>query len=284
MTVQTLSTPHRPAKTKSWLLALASRRRDIAGYSLSILSLLFILAFWDLATKYQWTFYVRFSNVPTPEDVFSNLTELLSSSSFYSNLAISFRRIILGFGLASIFGVTLGLLIGRYRIMRDVFFIPLEILRPIPAIAWVPLSIMLWPSNESSIVFITFLGAFFPILFNTIQGVKALDSVYLRAASCLGASEIAVLREVILPGCLPHIFTGLAIGMGVAWVSLIAAEMISGQFGIGYFTWESYSLIQYPNIVIGMLTIGLLGLGCSSAIRFIGKLCTPWITNIGGEK
>ena len=83
-------------------------------------------------------------------------------------------------------------------------------------------------------------------------------------------------REVYLPASLPQIFTGLTVGMGVAWVSLIAAEMISGQFGIGYFTWEAYSLVQYPDIALGMITIGLLGLGSSFAIRLVGRLVMPW--------
>jgi NitT/TauT family transport system permease protein len=89
----------------------------------------------------------------------------------------------------------------------------------------------------------------------------------------------------VLPGALPHIFTGLAVGMGVAWVSLIAAEMISGQFGIGYFTWEAYSLIAYAEIVLGMITIGVLGLACSWAIRMTGKLMLPWLefTKLGGR-
>ncbi len=90
------------------------------------------------------------------------------------------------------------------------------------------------------------------------------DPVLVRAARCLGATEPAVFREVYLPASLPQIFTGLTVGMGVAWVSLIAAEMISGQFGIGYFTWEAYSLVQYPDIALGMITIGLLGLGPAS--------------------
>ena len=159
----------------------------------------------------------------------------------------------------------------------------LEVLRPIPAIAWVPMSIMLWPSNEISIVFITFIGAFFPILLNTVHGVTAIDPVLLRAGRCLGANEARMFWHVILPGALPHIFTGFAVGMGVAWVSLIAAEMISGQFGVGYFTWEAYSLISYAEIALGMLTIGVLGLICSGSIRFMGKLAMPWVEFAGGS-
>jgi NitT/TauT family transport system permease protein len=97
-----------------------------------------------------------------------------------------------------------------------------------------------------------------------------------RAAQCLGAREGAIFREVYFPATLPHVFTGLTVGMGVAWVSLIAAEMISGQFGIGYFTWEAYSLVQYSDIALGMICIGVLGLASSAVIRGLGRLVMPW--------
>ena len=102
------------------------------------------------------------------------------------------------------------------------------------------------------------------------------DPVLVRASQCLGASEVAIFREVYFPASLPSIFTGLTVGMGVAWVSLIAAEMISGQFGIGYFTWEAYSLVQYSDIALGMICIGILGLGSSALIRGVGRIVMPW--------
>jgi NitT/TauT family transport system permease protein len=160
--------------------------------------------------------------------------------------------------------------------MREWVLPVCEVLRPIPAIAWVPMSIMLWPTNEESIVFITFLGAFFPILLNTLMGVAQVDQVLVRAARCLGAREASIFREVLLPAVLPQVFVGLAVGMGVAWVSLIAAEMIAGQFGIGYFTWQAYSLIQYPDILLGMVCIGVLGLASSALIGLVGWLVMPW--------
>jgi NitT/TauT family transport system permease protein len=252
-------------------------RRTLPKLVMTALSLGLFLAFWYFATKYKLDFYVRFTNIPSPGEVLDNFAKLAHSEKFYNNMYVSLRRILLGFGLATVFGVALGLLIGQYRIVKSLLFPVFETLRPIPAIAWVPMAIMLWPSNETSIVFITFLGSFFPILLNTIHGVNSVDPVLLRAARCLGTSELGLLRQVVLPASLPHIFTGLAIGMGVAWVSLIAAEMISGQFGIGYFTWEAYSLIEYADIVIGMIVIGVLGLICSGGIRLLGNALMPWM-------
>ena len=242
-----------------------------------------LFALWYFGTKYRLDFFIRFTNIPTPAEVFDKVFEVNKSSKYMVNIGISVRRILSGFGIAILVAVPMGLLIGRYRAARDLLLPACEVLRPIPAIAWVPMAIMLWPTNEISIVFITFLGSFFPILLNTIHGVNAIDPVLLRAGRCLGASEARMFWHVILPGALPHIFTGFAVGMGVAWVSLIAAEMISGQFGVGYFTWEAYSLISYSEIALGMITIGVLGLACSGLIRLMGKLAMPWMVFSAGS-
>jgi NitT/TauT family transport system permease protein len=251
-------------------------REPMLSAVLWAVSLLALYALWHFGTLHRWEFYIRFTNIPTPGDVFQKLLEVNRSDKFATNVGISVRRILSGFGIAIMLAVPLGLLIGRYRAARDLLMPIFEVLRPIPAIAWVPMSIMLWPTNEVSIVYITFLGSFFPILLNTIHGVTGFDPVLIRAARCLGAGEGRLFWNVILPGALPQIFTGLAVGMGVAWVSLIAAEMISGQFGVGYFTWEAYSLVNYADIALGMITIGVLGLICSGAIQFVGSLLMPW--------
>jgi NitT/TauT family transport system permease protein len=265
------------------LLAKFTRERFITAL-LGGISIAALFLLWYFGTKYRLEFYIRFKNVPTPFEVYQQLTQVGLSNKYLYNIAISVRRILMGFMIAIAIGVPLGLAIGKYRRVSDFFMPVVEILRPIPAIAWVPMSIMLWPNNEASIVFITFIGAFFPILLNTIHGVHSLDGVLIRAGRCLGASEARLLWNVILPGSLPHIFTGLAVGMGVAWVSLIAAEMISGQFGVGYFTWEAYSLVNYPAIVLGMITIGVLGLACSGIIRMVGVLMMPWLAFAPGSK
>ncbi len=258
------------------------KRHGISG-TLAAFSVALLFAVWYLGTKYQVDFYIRFKNIPTPHDVWRLAGEVVGSDIYLTNISNSVRRILIGFAFATGLGVALGLVIGKYRRVNELFMPALEVLRPIPAIAWVPMSIMLWPNNEASIVFITFIGAFFPILLNTIHGVHAVDRVLLNAGRCLGANELQLFAYIIVPGVLPSVFTGLSVGMGVAWVSLIAAEMISGNFGVGYYTWEAYSLVNYPAIVVGMLTIGILGLVCSGAIRWLGKLVMPWQAFVHGE-
>jgi NitT/TauT family transport system permease protein len=267
------SSAERLALQRWWWLSFARKARP---WVLGAASIAIAVLAWHLLTRYRVQFYVRFSNIPSPEAVFESAQRVMLGVKYFNNMLRSMQRILLGFALATVLGISLGLVLGWYRLARELVFPTAEILRPIPAIAWVPMSIMLWPTAESSMVFITFLGAFFPILLNTMQGVHDLDPVFIRAARSLGANQRALFIDILLPGVLPSAFTGLSVGMGVAWVSLIAAEMISGQFGIGYFTWEAYSLIQYADIAVGMITIGVLGLLCSGIIRLIGKLVMPW--------
>jgi NitT/TauT family transport system permease protein len=243
---------------------------------IGVISLVAFLIVWHLLTKYRVVLFVRFTNVPSPLAVYASFTKAIHDPKFLMHVLLSCRRIIFGFSLATLVAVPLGLVMGRFKLIHEIVFPVSEVLRPIPAIAWVPMAIMLWPTNEQSIVFITFLGSFFPILVNTLHGMSLVDPVLVRAARCLGARETSIFREVYFPASLPHIFTGLTVGMGVAWVSLIAAEMISGQYGIGYFTWEAYSLVQYADIALGMIAIGVLGLTSSVLIRSAGRLAMPW--------
>jgi NitT/TauT family transport system permease protein len=263
-------------KGRRWI---ALHRVEVRSYVVGTISLAMFLLAWHLLTTYRVSFHVRFTNVPTPAQVFQSFARATHDGTLFHHVVLSCRRIVLGFVLAALIAVPLGLVMGRFRFARDAIFPVSEVLRPIPAIAWVPMSIMLWPSNEESIVFITFIGSFFPILLNTLHGMASVDPVLVRASQCLGAREFAIFREVYFPASLPSIFTGLTVGMGVAWVSLIAAEMISGQFGIGYFTWEAYSLVQYSDIALGMICIGILGLGSSAIIRGIGRVVMPWKHN-----
>lgn len=244
--------------------------------AIGLVSLAASLLVWQILTLDHVAFFIRFTNIPTPGQVFAEGIGAIRTSAFRRDIVVSCYRVLGGFSIATLIAVPLGLMMARWTLAKNIVFPVMEVLRPIPAIAWVPISIMLWPSNEQSIIFITFLGSFFPILLNTMLGVAGVDPVLVRAAESLGAKGGAIFASVLLPGAAPSIFMGLNVGMGVAWVSLIAAEMISGQSGIGYFTWTAYSLIQYPDIVLGMIAIGLLGLGSSIAIRGVGLLAMPW--------
>ncbi|CAO4178578.1 ABC transporter permease [Methylorubrum populi] len=258
---------------------LSSGRLALRG-----LALVATLAAWHLAASTKLDLGIlSFRNVPAPAEAAGAAWALLHSPVLASHLAASLARVLSGFLTALVLGVGLGLAIGRSALARDLLLPPLEVLRPIPAVAWIPLAILMFPSSELSMAFITFTGALFPIVLNTVHGVESVHPRLVAAARSLGASRAAILREVILPGSAPSIVTGAAIGMGTAWFCLVTAEMISGQYGIGYFTWESYTLQNYDDIVVGMLLIGVLGMGSSLVVRWLGAWATPWI-RVGGQR
>lgn len=195
---------------------------------------------------------------------------------YYKSIFFSLYRVLVGFILASIVAIPLGLFMGWNRICSDLFMPGFELMRPVPPVAWVPLSIIIFAQLEYSIVFITFTGAFFVVTLNARLGAESIDHSLFRAAWCLGASPRQVFRHVVLPGALPAIFTGLALGIGISWETVVAAEMIAGQYGLGYLTWESYNLIRYPEVILSMTSIGVLGYICSALIRAAAGKYLAW--------
>lgn len=244
--------------------------------AIKLASLVLFVLLWQAASSAKAKFIIDFSNVPAPTAVAEAAVEFFQSPKAPRHILNSVRRVLLGFGLAAATAIPLGLVIGRSKLLEDVALTPLEILRPIPGVAWIPLSILMFPTAEQSMIFICYLGALFPILLSTIHGVEGLDKRLVYAAQTLGAGTWSIFREVVLPGALPSILTGLAIGMGTCWFLVVTAEMISGQFGIGYFTWESYTMQKYANIVVGMVVIGVLGMMSSALVRLVGGWLTPW--------
>jgi NitT/TauT family transport system permease protein len=247
-----------------------------ARWFVRLSALLAGLAAWHYASSRGLTLYIRFEQVPGPLPVGKALLSHLQQSTFYLHIGVSLWRIAISYSMAAGVGITLGLLMGRSRLIRDIVNPYIEILRPIPAVAWIPLAILLLPTEEGSIIYITFLGALFPIVLNTIHGVEQTPEVLVRAAQSLGASRFCIFTNVVLPGALPSICAGLAIGMGVSWFSLLAGEIISGQYGIGYFTWNAYSVINYPDIVVGMLIIGLLGASSTALVHLLTRPALAW--------
>lgn len=237
---------------------------------------LFLLA-WQLLTAAHVQFWLRFTNFPSPAQVATAFGRALQSALYYEDVAQSMLRILTGFLLAAVAGVGFGVLVSRSRLAEDLLQPLFEVARPIPAIALVPVAILLFPTNEQGIVFITFAAAFFPILVSTRHAVRALPTTWEDAVRTMGGGRLRVLRSVILPGVLPGVFSGLSVGMGVAWICVISAEMLSGNFGIGYRTWQAYTVVDYPGVLVGMITIGLLGWLTSGAVELAGRRPTRWL-------
>jgi len=249
-----------------------------------LLALVVFILLWEVGARWKEFFGYSLPYVgllPPPSDVAVAWTKVLPKWGYWESWYQSFKRVLSGFIAAMIIGIPFGLMLAVNRYFRDIFFPPFEVLRPIPPLAWVPASLIFWPTNEMSIAFVTFLGAFFTIVINVLGGARSIDVRYLRAAQSMGATQWDLFWKIILPGTLPSIFTGAAVGMGITWEVVLAAEMISGggtqgSGGLGFFIWNSYMGGSLPQIVVGMISIGIAGYISSSLIRMIGTHFMPW--------
>ncbi len=196
--------------------------------------------------------------------------------SYWESWLASFRRVLSGFILAQLIGIPLGLALGTLPRLRELVFPVFELLRPIPPLAWVPLSILFWPTHELSIIFITFIGAFFVIVISVHDGVRSIKREHLWLARSLGASQCRILWRIMLPSLLPAIGVGMALGIAVTWNVVIAAEMIAGDNGLGRLTWEGYVSQTSTVVMIGMVSIGLAGYLSSVAVAWVERRLAPW--------
>ena len=258
---------------------------------LMLIGFALFLGFWYLSVE-VWKL-PRFREMPgitavIKEWVSPNPTYGLSlyTAEYYQHIWVSVWRVTQAFFLATVLGVPFGLFLGWSKKFKEYVFPVFETLRPIPILAWVPLAIVMFIASESAVIYLTFLASFFATALNTMLGVESIDESYVRAANCLGASKSQVFRHVIVPGALPFIFTGLQISIGVSWFSLVAAEMVSGQYGLGYVINTSYTMVRYPTIVIGMITLGAVGYVTSAMVRLVGDYLMQWRTRelaLGGQ-
>lgn len=203
------------------------------------------LGVWQLLTSYDVQLWLRFEQFPTVVEVASALADRVGTEAYWQDLGHSLRRIAVGFLLAAVLGVAAGTAVARSRWAADILGPLVEVVRPIPAIALVPVAILLLPTNEQGIVFITCAAALFPVLVSTRHAVRALNPAWEEAVLTLGGGRARVLFSVVLPGALPGIFGGLSVGIGVSWICVISAEMISGEYGVGYRTWQDYTVVDH---------------------------------------
>jgi NitT/TauT family transport system permease protein len=241
------------------------------------------IGLWQLLTAGKVRLLLRFDTLPTVTEVAHALQRRLGAYEYWLDLAQSLIRILTGFGLAAVIGVATGVLLGRSRLFANIVGPLTELARPIPAIAIVPVAILLFPTDEAGIVFITFLAAYFPIMVSTRHAVRALPTLWEDSVRTLGGGRWDVLRQVVLPGILPGVFGGLSVGMGVAWICVISAEMISGRLGVGYRTWQEYTVLAYPQVFVGIITIGVLGFATSAAVEVVGRRATRWLPRAQDE-
>ncbi len=193
------------------------------------------------------------------------------------HIGASVFRVTIGFFIAALTAIPLGIAIGRYRLVDSVLGPVVEAMRPIPPIAWIPISLLMFPGNiVGAQSFIIWVGAFFPILINTTTGVKRTEPVHIDAAKTLGASESQILTKIVVPSAGPEIFAGLRVGFGIGWMCLVAAEMLRGSVGLGYLIWIMWQVGRTGEVITGMLLIGFIGFLITYAFLFIEKYLIKW--------
>jgi NitT/TauT family transport system permease protein len=244
-----------------------------------------LLAFWHIATTNRWT-----RLIPTPAETAEYMVDFAIggiyddafSATLLTHLTASMSRVYGGFALAALAALPLGILIGRVpfaRMTLDPFF---QLMRPIPVTAWLPLSMILFGLGSRSAFALVFLGAFYPILLNTIFGVKNVDPKLFEAASMLGCRGKAQFYRVVLPAALPSIFTGLRLGLGLAWFVIVVGEMTGVPKGLGAIIMDGRTLSRTELVICGMIVIGVAGYISDRIILAIGNRFLRWSPNHAG--
>ncbi|MBO8126580.1 MAG: ABC transporter permease [Firmicutes bacterium] len=224
---------------------------------------LFLLAFWQLSA---WGVQVKGAPFPTPIETFSRAAELLFGANFlqysiYQHIGSSLLRWGIGFILAAIAGLVLGILATLFDHAYEIIIPITALLQPVPSLAWIPLAILLLGLGPRSTVFIIFLAGLFPVIINVTTGIKSVPLGLLRAGQMMGAKQTTIFLKILLPGSLPHLLSGLRTALANGWRALIAAEMVGGSDqGLGYAIFQSRWSLDYPSAFVAIIIIAIIGL------------------------
>jgi len=263
----------------------AGNRAAIRRFLWPVILPLAFLALWTLAVERHW---VAEGIIPSPLQVarswyrwiFGTPTRSLSpySGTWLAAVLYSGRRVLQGFLIAAAVGIPLGLFVGWNRLVARLVDPSIQLLRPVPITAWLPFAIAVFGIYDASALFLIGLGAFYPIVVNTTHGVRDTNLLLLRAARMMGAGETTILTKVVFRSALPSIFTGLRLGIGIAWTAVIVAEMIAVKSGLGYVLWDAYYVGRMDICVATMLSVGLLGFVSDRALQLLSRVLLKWRT------
>jgi nitrate/nitrite transport system permease protein len=281
----TVAFPNRKAE----VLSFAPPRRKVPAGLLPALSrlsatvvpplitLAIILIVWQMLTAKAG------ATLPSPSQIWIDARDLLVSPFFnYGSqdiglgwrVLISLQRVAIGFGLAAIAGVLIGTIIGQsvwaMRGLDPIF----QVLRTVPPLAWLPLSLAAFRDASPSAIFVIFITSIWPIIINTAVGIRNIPQDYRNVAAVLRLNHIEFFWRIMIPAAAPYIFTGLRIGIGLSWLAIVAAEMLTGGVGIGFFIWDAWNSSRLPDIVVALLYIGVVGFLLDRFVAFVGRLAT----------
>jgi NitT/TauT family transport system permease protein len=238
-----------------------------------VAGVLALLGAWEAVTRTGW---VPALFLPSPLGVLADGAHMLASGELAGHVGTSLRRIVLGFGLGALGGVTVGLAVGVFSLAEAIGNPLIAATFPIPKIALLPLLILWLGIGEASKVAVIMLGVFFPMAINTHAGVRHADPLLIRAAVSFGAGRWSVIRKVVLPSALPMIFAGLKLGAGTSLLLLVAAEMIAATSGIGFLILNAQNLMETTRLMVGIVLLSLLGLASHWLLARLERLVLPW--------
>ena len=238
-----------------------------------IILLLLVLAVWTILEKRGSLNTVI---MPAPSKILSTFISLVKSGQLWKNLTISLLRVLKGYLLAASLGVILGILIGLFRNLNRLTDLLIQIIKPIPPIAWIPLVILWFGIGEEGKVFLIFLGGFFTILINVVDGIRQTDRKLIEVSQAMETPFLKHIFLLVIPHSAPNIFTGLRVGLSSCWMCVVAAELVSSTTGLGYMIMNARQFGQTDVVIVGMLTIGVLGKVMDSLLKVVEKAVIRW--------
>jgi nitrate/nitrite transport system permease protein len=250
---------------------------DWRGWALTLLAPVFgvalLIGIWGLAT-------VNSTSFPTPGATWEAAVKLFADP-FYRNgpndqgigwnVLYSLERVGMGFGLAALVGIPMGFLIGRFAIVNSMFSPIVSLLRPVSPLAWLPIGLLVFKAANPAAIWTIFICSIWPMIINTAVGVQRVPQDYLNVARVLNLSEWKVITKILLPSVLPYMLTGVRLSVGTAWLVIVAAEMLTGGVGIGFWVWDEWNNLNVQHILIAIFVIGIVGLLLEQALIFIAK-------------
>jgi sulfonate transport system permease protein len=254
-----------------------SNKRDFSDlFFFSLIVPIVLIAVWEIACR---SGLINLTILPSPGRILSAFFKQMSKGVLQKNIWVSLRRVAFGYLLGASSGVILGTLMGLYRKFEKALQFLVEVLRPIPIMAWVPVLILWSGIGERSKIIVIAIGTFWSVLINVIDGIHNVDKKYIEVATVFMKSRKTVITKVVLPAASPNIFTGLRLGIGNAWVSVIGAEMIAASSGLGFFISYSRELTQSANVLVGVFTIGIIGWVINRLLRSSERWLLKWNVN-----
>jgi taurine transport system permease protein len=241
--------------------------------AISLLSVFIFVAIWETVCRMG---LVEPLFMPAPSKILWRAEKMIAAGTLFEHALASARRVMVGFMVSSLVAIPVGIFIGSSKILKAIFDPFISLLRPLPSMSWIPLSLLWLGITETQKYSIVFMGSFAPSLLYIIEATKNIDPLLIRAARNLGASKIDVMREVILPGALPQIIAGLKVMLGIAWTCIISAELVAAREGLGFMIMNGKEYFQTDTVMLGMVLISLTVMIIDVVFRKFERRLLPW--------